>query len=256
MSDTPVVESVPVAVGAVGEVDAAIERLLAADLTVLSDEHSARLVERIEAASRKLSSASLTAAANIDTRRAYSKAGYPSTYGFLKGHLRLGDGAVRRRIAAMKNLTARVTPTGDVLEPVCPATAELLRGGVIDLEHVGVVLETMDDIPAKIPAEERAAAERTMAGFAADYTPKRLSQLGERLLAHLNPDGALTDDNDRARKRSLTRPLRDKDMMGRITGRLDPITHALFLVSAGLGRGRCSEERGSAATERRGKSAQ
>jgi hypothetical protein len=130
----------------------------------------------------------------------------------------------------MKNLTARVTPTGDVLEPVCPATAELLRGGVIDLEHVGVVLETMDDIPAKIPAEERAAAERTMAGFAADYTPKRLSQLGERLLAHLNPDGALTDDNDRARKRSLTRPLRDKDMMGRITGRLDPITHALFDV--------------------------
>lgn len=230
MSDTPEVESAPVAISAAADLDEVIERLLAADLTGLSDEQSARLVEKIEAGTRKLSYAGLTAAANIDTRRAYAKAGYPSTYGFLKGQLRLGDAAVRRRIAAMKNLTARITPTGDVLDPICPDTSELLRRGVIDLDHVGVVVGTMDEIPSKVPAEERAAAEKTMAGFAAEYNPKRLAQLGDRLLAHLNPDGTYTDDSDRVRKRSLTRPQRDKDLMGRITGRLDPVTFALLDV--------------------------
>jgi hypothetical protein len=88
----------------------------------------------------------------------------------------------------------------------------------------------LDDIPAKVSVEERASAEATMAGFAADYTPKRLEQLGERLLAHLNPDGVLTDDADRARTRSLTRSKAGKDLMGRITGRLDPVTFALFDV--------------------------
>jgi hypothetical protein len=228
--DTPDVGSIPAAVAAVAEVDAAIEKLLAADLMVLSDEQSARLVERIEAGSRKLSYASLTAASNVDTRRAYAKAGYASIHGFLKGQLRLADGVVRRRIAAMKNLTDRVTPTGDLLDLVCPATSILLREGTIDLEHVRRVLETLDDIPAKVAADERASAEATMAGFAAEYTPKRLEQLGERLLAHLNPDGALTDDTDRARTRSLARGKAGKDLMGRITGRLDPVTFALFDV--------------------------
>jgi hypothetical protein len=230
MSETPVVESAPAAVKAVIDIDAAIERLLAADLAGLSDEHSARLVEKIEACSRKLSSTGLSAVAHVETRRAFAKAGYPSVHGFLKGQLRLGDGVVRRRIAAMRNLTARTTPTGEVLEPVCPGTAELLRRGVIDLEHVGVVLETMDDIPGKVPTEERAAAERTLAGFAAVYTPRRLAQLGERLLAHLNPDGSLSDDVDRSRRRSLTRGAQGKDLMARITGRLDPTTLALFDV--------------------------
>jgi hypothetical protein len=130
----------------------------------------------------------------------------------------------------MKNLTDRVTPTGDVLDPVCPATSELLRRGVIDLDHVHRVLDTLEEIPGKVSAEERASAEATMAGFAAEYTPKRLEQLGERLLAHLNPDGVLTDDTDRARTRSLTRGKAGKDLMGRITGRLDPVTFALFDV--------------------------
>lgn len=230
MSDTPVVESLPVAVGAAAEIDAAIERLLAADLTGLSDEQSARLMEKIESGSRKLSFAGLTAAANLDTRRAYSKAGYPSTYGFLKGHLRLGDGMVKRRIAAMKNLTNRVTPTGDTLDPVCPTTSDLLRRGIIDLEHVGAVLDTLDDIPSKVPADERAAAEKTMAGFAAEHTPTRVSRLGERLLAHLNPDGTLTDDSDRAHKRSLHSDRPGQDQMGKITGRLDRHTQAMFEV--------------------------
>ncbi|PXW30376.1 UNVERIFIED_CONTAM: uncharacterized protein DUF222 [Williamsia faeni] len=230
MSDTPTAAPAPDAVSAAAEVEAAIERLLAADLTVLSEEQSARLVEKIEVGSRKLSYAGLTAAAGIDARRAYAKAGYPSTYGFLKGQLRLGDGAVKRRIAAMNNLVSRITPTGEVLDPLCPATSELLRHGVIDLDHIHAILGTLGEIPSNIAAEERASAERTMAGFAADYTPTRLSALGDRLIAHLNPDGSLTDEGDRVRKRSLHRGRQDKDLMGKITGRLDPTTLALFDV--------------------------
>ncbi|NED66460.1 DUF222 domain-containing protein, partial [Streptomyces sp. SID10244] len=56
------------------------------------------------------------------------------------------------------------------------------------------------------------------------------TDLGARLLAHLDPNGTLTDDRDRKRQRGLSLGKQDAQSMSRLRGSLDPTTRAMFDV--------------------------
>ncbi|MDJ0010284.1 DUF222 domain-containing protein, partial [Gordonia alkanivorans] len=66
------------------------------------------------------------------------------------------------------------------------------------------------------------AAERQMAEIAVDHTPADITALGARLLAHLDPDGTLTDDTDRKRRRNLSVNRQRADGTAKMTANLTP----------------------------------
>ena len=58
-------------------------------------------------------------------------------------------------------------------------------------------------------------AVEIMATAARELAPAELRPLGQRLLAHLDPDGSLTDDKDRRRQRGITIGRQDAQLMSK-----------------------------------------
>lgn len=228
MSDGAVIDS-PV-VGAVSDLESAIDQLAELNLTTLSDEDCVRLVDRLEVASRRLQSAGLPVLREVVVRRAYSKLGCSSPAAMLTSLARLRPGAARARVEAMDALTPSVTPSGEVVDARFPNTAEALREGVIGLDHAGVVARVMAKIPHKVDAEKRTNTEVALADLCRKHTPGQVEAIGERILEYLDPDGTLADDTDRARKRGFTVGKPATDLMSTVAGHLDPVTRALLDV--------------------------
>ncbi|WP_052689042.1 HNH endonuclease signature motif containing protein [Williamsia herbipolensis] len=120
--------------------------------------------------------------------------------------------------------------TGQKLPPACPNTARELAAGTIGPDHVHAALDVMKKIPSAVDVDDRARAEKALAGFATTLTPREIGAVGVRILAHLDPDGTLTDDRDRARNRKLNLGCQGSQLMSKLTATLDPITRALFDV--------------------------
>ena len=228
MSDGAVIDS-PV-VGAVSDLESAIDQLAELNLTTLSDEDCVRLVDRLEVASRRLQSAGLPVLRQVVVRRAYSKLGCSSPAAMLTSLARLRPGAARARVEAMDALTPSVTPSGEVVDARFPNTAEALREGVIGLDHAGVVARVMAKIPHKVDAEKRTNTEVALADLCRKHTPGQVEAIGERIVEYLDPDGTLADDTDRARKRGFTVGKPATDLMSTVAGHLDPVARALLDV--------------------------
>ncbi len=150
--------------------------------------------------------------------------GFRDIRNFMGQRLHIGDPAARYRvIAATGSFT---TICGDRLPPTCPTLAGYVADGRVAGAHARAVLEVLNAIPGDIAAETRAAAEAQMAGYAIEFTPAEIANLGGRLLAHLDPDGTLTTPKDRKRRRRLWLNRQDAQLMSRLTADLDPITRA------------------------------
>ncbi|MFF0636950.1 DUF222 domain-containing protein [Nocardia sp. NPDC004151] len=67
-----------------------------------------------------------------------------------------------------------------------------------------------------------------MAHFAATSTPDDLPKIGDRLLGYLDPDGRLTDDTDRQRRRGITLGKQGVDGMSTLTAELTPVARAVL----------------------------
>ena len=72
----------------------------------------------------------------------------------------------------------------------------------------------------KLPPKHRWPATRT------EFTPAEITNLGSRLLAHLDPDGTLPNPKDRKRRRRLWVNRQNAQLMSRLTADLDPIARA------------------------------
>ncbi|WP_231895478.1 DUF222 domain-containing protein [Gordonia sp. 852002-50395_SCH5434458] len=150
--------------------------------------------------------------------------GFRDIRNFMGQRLHIGDPAARYRvIAATGSFT---TICGDRLPPSCPTLAGYVVEGRVAGAHVRAVLEVLEAIPADISAETKAAAEAQIAGYAVQFTPAEITNLGSRLLAHLDPDGTLTNPKDRKRRRRLWVNRQNAQLMSRLTADLDPIARA------------------------------
>ncbi|GAB36533.1 hypothetical protein GOOTI_226_00010, partial [Gordonia otitidis NBRC 100426] len=202
-----------------------VDELAAVEVSQLSD---AGVVEAAQVAERL---ARRTAAAVTDRlvveasdRNLPHALGYRDVRGFLADRLGVGDPAIRSQIiTATGSFTSIV---GEVREPACPTLSRYWVDGQIAPARARAVLEVLDQIPHQIPADVRAAAEAQMAGYGVQFTPKEITNLGTRLMAHLDPDGTVTDGKDRARRRRLWVNRQGADLMSRLTADLDPATRA------------------------------
>ncbi|MGJ0118151.1 DUF222 domain-containing protein [Williamsia sp. MIQD14] len=192
------------------------------------DETVVQLAITHETAVRQLQSAGNRRILEVSDRDAHRAVGCVTVTEFLQTKLRVTQ--PKKRLKEVQALEPMHAMTGEKLPPVCPHTARELAAGSIGPDHVHAVLDVMAKIPTAIEPEHRALAEQTLAEFATALTPKEIAAAGVRILAHLDPDGRLTDDRDRARNRKLSLGCQDSQLMSKLTATLDPITRALFDV--------------------------
>ncbi|MEU1430788.1 DUF222 domain-containing protein [Nocardia sp. NPDC005746] len=77
-------------------------------------------------------------------------------------------------------------------------------------------------------AADRSCGRLQLAHFAATSTPDDLPKIGDRLLGYLDPDGRLTDDTDRQRRRGITLGKQGVDGMSTLTAELTPVARAVL----------------------------
>lgn len=162
----------------------------------------------------------LDVVAELDAEKAGAIAGFGTTARLLAGVLNLSKSEARTRVEHAELLTARRSLTGEVLPPALPATAAELAAGTIGPTHLRVITATLRRIPPDVHPDTAAQAEMTLAAAARRFDPAALSRIADRVLAHLDPDGAAP-----AEEPETTRELRVRtgpDGAVSLTGRLDP----------------------------------
>ncbi|MDH3013638.1 DUF222 domain-containing protein [Gordonia alkanivorans] len=190
------------------------------DLTKCSDAELVDVAAETERAIARMTFAGDRQIVEIADRDLPHKTGHRSITQFMTHRLRVADPMRRTR---QRHATAtHLSPTGEPLEPERPALAEALADGKVSTSHVRAVLDVLDQIPHATDHDVKVAAERQMAEIAVDHTPADITALGSRLLAHLDPDGTLTDDTDRKRRRNLYVNRQRADGTAKLTATLTP----------------------------------
>jgi hypothetical protein len=213
-----------------GLLEAAADRLDGAELWRLRGPVLAELLGRLESVLRRLAFGQVRVLAEFDAQDVAGDQAGLSTEAFLRARMRLSPGEARARVRSAKELVGSVSVSGELLEPVLPATATAAAAGVLSAEHVRVIGQAIDRLPAGIDPVDRADAEEFLATQSRDMDPSRIRLLARRLHAVLDPDGTLEDDRP-ARRELVFR--RDVGGMDYLRGRLD--AEASATVQAALG---------------------
>ncbi|GAC50927.1 HNH endonuclease signature motif containing protein [Gordonia aichiensis] len=202
-----------------------VDELAGCDVSQLSDTGVVEAAQVAERLARRTAAAVTDRLVVEASDRTLPRAlGYRDVRDFLAHRLGVGDPAARHQlIAATGSFTSIV---GEKEQPRCPTLARYWVDGLIAPARARAVLEVLGQIPHQIPADVRAAAEAQMADYGVQFTPKEITTLGTRLMAHLDPDGTVTDDTDRRRRRRLWVNRQGADLMSRLTADLDPATRA------------------------------
>ncbi|MDV7101214.1 DUF222 domain-containing protein [Gordonia amicalis] len=197
--------------------------------TDCSDTDLLKVAMEHERAERRMLTSFAAHIIDIDERSAYRKAGSQTVTNFVTSVLNR-SGEANRLLNRVWAIGKFPDMQGEVLEPRFPETAKGVAEGEISGRNVDVIVEVMKKIPTAVDPADREAAEATLAHYARDYDPSSLRQLGTRILAHLDPDGSLADDRDRARMRGMRLGPQDAQLMSKLTADLDPKTRAMLDV--------------------------
>lgn len=222
----------------------AVDELLSVDLAPCSDEALLNLVSAVEAQRHKLVAVDHREIAELDARGTARERGFAATADLLVAQLRIDRGEARARVTAAEDLGPRRDLTGQALEPILPAVAAASTEGLISAAHARVVAQTLDALPHPVAAERDREIELFLVEQAAQFEPRTLRLIARRLLDTVDPDGTLSDETDRARRRHLTMARRaDGSVHGSFD--LEPLTgEALLTVLDTLARPRPADETG------------
>lgn len=201
-----------------------LDQLDTVDTTTTSEADVAAMSIEHERAARRMISIGNDRMMDVSNRAAYRSAGQISLRDFMMGPLRIPNAGKRMR--TMEVLCETYTITGEKKSPVYAQLAAALREGTLGAEHLSAALEVMNKIPAALEPEDLTRAETEVVDFSQKLAPRQIMAAGTRLLAHLDPDGTITDHRDRKRQRNLTVGHQDTQSMSRILGTLDPATRA------------------------------
>ncbi|ANY25835.1 HNH endonuclease signature motif containing protein [Gordonia terrae] len=208
------------AVELVADLHRILDELQTVDLGLCSDAELADVAAETERAIARLTVAGDRQIDQAEARDLPRKTGCRTLMQFMTHRLRVSN-PVRRR----KQMDATATRTslgGEVLTPEHPCLAEAFAAGAVGSAHVQAALDVLDQIPHAVEHDVKVAAERQMAEIAEAHTPADITQLGERLLAHLDPDGTLSDDTDQKRRRGVWIGRQRADGTAKISGTLTP----------------------------------
>lgn len=212
---------------ALGQLRAALDGLLAADLGAPDDDTLLDVLREVEVQRRRLAAVDARLVGEIDARGAAHDKGARDTATLLRLMLRVDPGEARGRVAAARDLSSRITLSGDRLEPALPATAAAVRAGDISRAHASIIARCIDALPLDVQAVLDREIEQQLVDEAARFAPYQLKSIATRINFHYDQDGRLASDADRTRRRSLTyRRRADGTVSGEFV--LDQVTGEAF----------------------------
>jgi len=207
---------------------AATGNLIEQSLTPLSDPETIELLRGVERAARMLTAVQHRLLIEVNTRSIPTETGATTIKRFLMETLRLSNAEAGARVRAAAQVGIFPDLSGTEHDPELPYTAAALRRGDISTDHTRAITTVMKRVPRGTAAADREAAEQILAGFATTGSPDDIGKLGDSILAHLDPDGRLTDEHDRARMRGIRIGRQRPDGMSPISGDIDPTLRALL----------------------------
>ncbi|KQR96546.1 hypothetical protein ASG12_20705 [Williamsia sp. Leaf354] len=207
-----------------------VEEMQSTSMSVLTDAELRELMHGVERVGRKLGVVSHNVVTEVASRGSYSEWGYRRVTSMLTGELHPSPSEAHRRVRVAAATCPTTGITGEVTEPRHFDVAMGVYDGALSEQSADAVLTVLDKIPSAVDDDVRASAEATMVELARDLSPREVSGVGDRLLAHLDPDGTLTGDGDRARHRGLSLSQQDAALMSKLTATLDPATRAMLDV--------------------------
>jgi len=200
-----------------------IEQLSIAPDTALLAE-----VVELEAELARLQYRQLSVLAELNARNVPATLGFRGLADLISVQVRCTRAEARKRARAVERFGARRSLTGEPLEPIFPDTAEALSAGEIGAEHAAAIAETVEAIPAKDQAEHTTSVEATLLEHAHTSDPRTIRLLGQRILAHLDPDGPSPDEQRLQQAHRRVTLNRLEDGTGLLEGRLSPSCQAIW----------------------------
>ena len=192
----------------------------------MSSEEILAAAETNEQMRARVEAATTSLMIEVNDQFAFHGAGFQTVQKYMATGLRLGAAEASTRTKLMFATGEFLAIGGGRLPARNPAAAQALRDGAINRAHVRDIAEVMDKIPAAVDAETVTAAEEHLVDAARTLSPEGVKKVGARILGHLDPDGALTDDADRERTRGFTLAPQDARLMSKVRGSLTPALRA------------------------------
>jgi hypothetical protein len=110
--------------------------------------------------------------------------------------------------------------TGEPLEPRLPVTAAAFAAGEIGPEHAAMIADAVEAIPVTEQGEHAGRVEATLLEHARASDPRTVKLLGQRILAHLDPDGPSPEEQGRQQSHRRLALIRLADGTGLLEGYL------------------------------------
>ncbi|OBH14370.1 HNH endonuclease signature motif containing protein [Mycobacterium sp. E3247] len=180
--------------------DAAVAAIAQRNLDALPPAVRLRALERRETALRRQVAANHDAIAGL-AKEDPAHVGGP-VHKVVADWLRISPAEAARRLRDARQLSPRLTLTGQALPPELPATARAWRDGMLDGQHLRVIQTFVRDLPGETPVDTVQKAERFLAQQAVSLRPDQLEKVAHRCALRINPDGNFSDA-DRARQRGF-----------------------------------------------------
>jgi hypothetical protein len=197
-------------------------------LATATDAELLAAVAESEAVIARKQYGQLAILAELNSRNVAGTLGYRGLSQLIATQLRCNPGEARKRYLAVERFGARRSLTGEPLEPRLPATAEAFAAGEIGPEHAATIADAVEAIPAADRAEHAESVEATLLEHARTSDPRTVKLLGQRILAHLDPDGPSPEEQrlQQTHRRLTLSPL--DDSCGLLEGRLSPTCRAIW----------------------------
>jgi hypothetical protein len=214
--------------GKVAALRAAYDDLAALPIDALTKSELIDALDELETFSCQLPAQSHRMLARLQAETTAKQMGAKSWRNVLATRWRISTSEAGRRLEEAASLAPRRTLTGESLEAELPATAVAQARGSINGEHIKVVREAMQRIPAAVDSLTRAQIEVDLVRTATGVGPKELKDNAERILFLLDQDGPEPDDTERARRRGLSMGPQGRDKMMPFRGNLTPEASAIY----------------------------
>ena len=214
--------------GALAAAEAEFAVLRSAGYAHLSNRERLEVLERLGRLGATIPGLGHEVVSDLDQQEAVAEVPCGALHQLVADKLRVRLGTGRRMLAESLVLGARTSLGGQVLAPVHPVVAAAERDGLINAEHVKVILRFFTELPSAVSQVDRVNAEAQLVEMAKTMRPEMVEAGARRILAHLNPDGSLDDDRDRSAKTGFWMGQQDSDGLTRGKFCLDAVTRTLL----------------------------
>jgi hypothetical protein len=220
----------------------AVTDVIALPLSTLTRDDVLAVLRNLESEKNRLATADHALIAETEAQGAAHEHACPSTANLLSQLLRVSPTEASMRVRAAADLAPRRGLTGEVLPPIFAQVAAAQATGAISAAHARVITRCVDALPNAVQAEHDPSVQTTLVQHAHTLNPRQLAVAARRISDYLDPDGTLSTERDRQRRRQLRIHPRP-DGSARIDGELTPLcAEALRTVLDTLARPRPAED--------------